>query len=203
MKAVVHLERLAGGVDEPQVALVVVGEREVVVAALEEVVRLRRRVVERAAQLGAPALPGVVGVGMAASLPLGGPQGGGVVGGHRLVVVVGVEVGARLRGVGQRRVPPEVVVEGPVLHAQDNEVVEIARAAAQARDGGLGLGGLGEQPVGGQQRGAGQPGGVGGAAQEVAPAQRPLGIRRVLALLRLQSFPGFPIQHVDVTPSRR
>src|SRR5205085_11017216 len=99
----------AGGVDEPEVSLVVVTEGELVVTALEEAIRLLGRISERAAELAAPAVPRVVGVGAAAALPLGAAERGGVARPDRRVVVVWVEIGPVLNRVGVGE-PPEVVV---------------------------------------------------------------------------------------------
>ena len=115
VEAVEDRERLARGVNEAEIALVVVTEGEFVVVALEEPVRLRPGVRQRASQLLAAARPGVVGIWMTAALPLALPQVGGVARGDEGVAVVGIRIGPALDRIRIRQ-PAEVVVERPVLH---------------------------------------------------------------------------------------
>ena len=142
---------------ELDVALVVVGQREhVVAAALGE---------EAVAQLPAALLPPVAGIGVAAALPLGLERRR--VPRRDLLAGGGVEEALVLLAVG-RVDPAEVVVERPVLHHHHDDVVD--RHVAGAREGApLRGGGLGDQGSGGER--GGEPRGGGGARQELAPAQ--------------------------------
>ena len=83
----------------------------------------------------------------------------------------GVAVGAPLGRVGDGGEPPEVVVEGAVLHHHDHEVVDREVARTRERRG-LGLRRLAEQDVDRQQRcRTGEPGGVGGTLEELASGE--------------------------------
>ena len=147
MEAVVDRELGARGVDEAEIALVVVAERELVAVPGEEAVGLTGRVEPGAAELGAAAAPGVVGVRMPAPLPLGLAQRRRMAGVHRRAAVVRVQIGALLHrvGVGQ---PAEIVVEGAVLHHQDHEMVDRdVRRAGQPRCARLLVGGLREEQI--------------------------------------------------------
>ena len=175
---------------KPEVALVVVAERELVVGAGQEAVRLAARVGARAAELLAAVVPAVAGVGVAAALPLGRAERRRVPGGDARVAVVRVRVGAALHGVGVRQ-PAEVVVEGPVLHHQHDEVVDrhVARGGKLRRER-LAAGGLAEEQVQRQRRGgADRAGGVGAAPQEVAAPHRRLGGGGHVALECLSAQP--------------
>src|SRR3954451_7898529 len=110
MEAVEDRELPAGCVDEAEVALVVVAERELVVVALEEPVGLALGIGQRTAELAPPTVPGVVGVRVAAALPLRTAERRGVAGVDGRVAVVGVEIGAALDRVRVRK-PSEVMVE--------------------------------------------------------------------------------------------
>ena len=166
-------ERLGRVLDEAEVALAVVADRELVVAGLEEAVH------RAAVELVAPALPRVVGVGVAAALPVGRQAVGRV----RVALEVGVGQ-ARLAAVGVGH-PAEVVVEGPVLHHQHDERVD--RQVARRREvlAPLPLGRLGDERLGRQH--ARQADGAGGhrrALQELAAAHGLVG-RRLLETLEL------------------
>jgi hypothetical protein len=146
-------------VDELELALVVVAEGEdVVLAALGQ---------EAALELGATGVPAVARVGVAAALPVG-LEVGRVLGRN---VLAGGVVAERLLldAVRDVRQPAEVVVERPVLHHHQDEVVDldVARAGDEGLAG-LRVGGLAQDQVGGQHAGRpGQPGGVRRALQEV------------------------------------
>ena len=92
VEAVVDRELRARRVDEAEIALVVVAERELVAVPGEEAVGLTGRVEPGAAELGAAAAPGVVGVRMAAPLPLGLAERRRVAGVDRDAAVVRVEI---------------------------------------------------------------------------------------------------------------
>jgi len=98
---------------ERQIALQVVAECVVVVGALAEAVELAPRVLDPAAGVG------VVRVVEAAALVLGQ-----VMGGVPDAVVVGIAQ-TGLPAVRARE-PAQVVVEGPVLHAQEHDVLDPA-----------------------------------------------------------------------------
>jgi hypothetical protein len=154
VKLVVQRVLPGGLVDEAELALVVVGEGELVgVRALGH---------EPALQLRTPGVPAMTGVRVAAALPLRGAEGRGMTGGHLIPGRVGE--GLLLNRVGVRA-PPEVVVERPVLHHHEHEVVDrqVARIRQRRAAGGR-LGGLREDRARGQARGhAGKPGGIGRA----------------------------------------
>ena len=149
--------------DEAELAVVVVGERELVVAAAvghEAAVQLR--------SAGTPAVPRVW---MAAALPFGGA--------HRRCVTrldriaLWVQVGGLLQAVHEAGLtqPTEVVVERAVLHHHDHEVVDRHLTRGGER-GSLRRRGLLEQQVGGQEAGgAGEAGGVRGSLEELASAE--------------------------------
>jgi hypothetical protein len=137
-------------VDEAQLALVEVGEREFVVA--------RAGGEEAAEQLCAAGGPAVPGVWVAAALVLGpaGAERGEVAG--RDLLALGIREALVLLGVGLAQ-PPEVVVEGPVLHHQDDEVVDLDVARLRERVvPPVGLRGLGQDRRGGQGGAAGEAG---------------------------------------------
>ena len=103
--------------EERHVALHVVAGRERVAAGARRV-SLHEAVHLAVVVLVAPPVPGVVGIAEVAALKVGGQA----VGGDR--VAVGVRVGEpRVLAVGVR-MPAEVVVEGAVLHHQDDEGVD-------------------------------------------------------------------------------
>jgi hypothetical protein len=102
-------------VDEAEVALVEVGERELVVA--------RPGCQESAVQLRAARLPAVAGIRVATALVLRAARAERreVARGHLLAERVRIALGLIRVRVAQ---PAEVVVERPVLHHQDDEVVD-------------------------------------------------------------------------------
>ncbi len=107
-------------VNEGQLALVVVAERELVVAAaLAD---------EPAAQLGPSRLPAVAGIGMPAALKTRLAERVGRTGGHGLAL--GGAKALALDGVGAGQ-PAEVVVERAILHHQDHEMVDLDVARAR------------------------------------------------------------------------
>ena len=165
-EAVVGGEGLGGGGDEGQVVLRVVADRERVVVA-----RAQEAVHGAAVDLGAPAVPRVVGVVEGAALEVGRQA----VGGERLPIVrrVGEPVLAPV-GPGQ---PAQVVVEGPVLHHQHHEGVDGEVARGGQRRAALPARRLRHEHVGRQHRrhARGQARGHRGALQELAPAQVRLG----------------------------
>ena len=162
VEAVERRERLRRVLDEAEVALGVVGDREhVVVAGAQEAVA------PAAVELGATAVPRVVGVGMPAALEVGRHA-------LRLVpdpVLVGV-LQARLTAVRVGH-PAEVVVEGPVLHHQHDDRVDGEVARRRQERAPLTAGGFGDERVGvqdGRERRR-HPRGHRGPLQELAAAK--------------------------------
>jgi hypothetical protein len=181
VEAIERGERLRGVLDEAQVALGVVGDREDVVGA-----RAQEAVARAAVELRAPAVPRVVRVRMAAALEVGCEP-------LRLVdhtVLVGV-LQPRLVAVGVRH-PAEVVIERPVLHHQDDDRVDRDVARRGQVDPALVARCLGDERVGRedrrQRRGAG---GHGGALQELAPAQQLILVHRPEATPRRTEMSQF------------
>jgi hypothetical protein len=148
-------------VEEAELALVVVGERKLVVArALGE---------EAAAELGAAAVPTVSRILVAAALVLDTARAERreMLGRHHPSVG---RAEALLLDAVRVRVPAEVVVERPVLHHQDHEVVDLhVPPARHVRAAVRGLGGLREDGAGGQAGGhPGESRAVCRALEEVA-----------------------------------
>ena len=142
----------------------------------------------------APAVPAVVGIAERAALEVRRQP----VGGERLRAVEARVAQPVVDRVGAR-VPAEVVVEGAVLHHQDDEGVD--RQLARAREMGPRrvLGRLGDQGLGREQaRHPGEPGERRGPAEEVAPAQHVLP-RSLLELLdprRIRELPAGELRGV-------
>ena len=160
--------------DERQVLFAVVADREHVVFA-----RAQEAVHAAAVELVPPPVPGVVGIGMGAALPVGGEA----VGFELLPGGVGVGE-ARLATVGPRQ-PAEVVVEGAVLHHQHDDRVERQVLRVGDVDAVAG-GGLAEDHVGAEhaRHRHRQAAGQGGALEELAAAHEAVGIDRLEPLGR-------------------
>src|SRR5215207_4530846 len=150
--------------DEAELAAVEVGERELVVprAAGEEATQ----------QLGAARLPAVPRVGVAAALVLhtAVAECREVARGH--LDPRGVGEALLLERVGVGGGPAEVVVERPVLHHQDDEVVDLDVARPRQRVvAKASLGRLREQGGSREARGPGEPRGPGRALEELPPRE--------------------------------
>ena len=193
-EAVERRERRRDLRDERQVVPLVVADREdVVVARPQEAVHLA--VVE----LRPPAAPRVVGVRVRAALEVAVEP----VRGERPAGAVHVRQPG-LHAVGARQ-PPEVVVEGAVLHHQHDERVD-REVARRGQRGGAALGGgrLADEPVRVQQhrRAGAEARERRGALEELAAAQVAVGVLggQALGLARVTqvghataSYPGKPV----------
>ncbi len=163
--AVVERVGVRGPGQEADVLALVVADRELVrsralLVALKEAVHLA------AVVLVAAAVPAVVGIAKATALEVGREVMRGMAG--------AVEPGigeAGVLGVGGG-VPAEVVIEGAVLHHQDDERVDRQVARLRERLSRRPLGRLGDQRLRRQHgRHPGQPGDRCRALEELAPAQ--------------------------------
>ena len=158
-EAVVDRELLRRRVDELDLALVVVGQGELVVAAA-----LGQ---EPVAQLRPPRLPAVPRIRMAAALPLGLERRGVA----RPNAPARRAVDERLLLIPVRSLEPaEVVVERAVLHHHDDDVVD-RHVAPRGQRPGLALRGLGDHGAARQPAQAGEAGDRRGAGEELAAAE--------------------------------